>query len=372
MNENNNVRQNLEGFRDRMMARVKQRMTGPSLVDDLNKQNEKKAEKKSPWFAEFRSDRATYVIMAISGVFTAILGLILGLAPEMQTTPEGLTYIYFHTDFLHVVIALIYAVAFVTVTEAAFLVAKNKFHGREEANPTQHNTMIAMMILAGISIVGTGLAGSMIGASVLGFLTDFQEIPHSAQKWVVGVIPVLLAVYAYLLTAYKLSSEEEKANRLTEQMKRQQQREHKLQMDLAELEAEEMMMLAESKAYLEAVERGVLTAAEASAAKKAGKTLKQLERERGEDLNGDRKVEGRQRPAPKTPPHPLEQYKYLRPPYGDRNHPDLVEARIPMDIWEVITREWAIQDGMNPDDYLPYLDNKIRSLPSNRKNGVNP
>jgi hypothetical protein len=184
----------------------------------------------------------------------------------------------------------------------------------------------------------------------------------------------LIALYGGLLTAYKLASDEERDNRLTEQLERKQRREHALNRKLAELEVEEMMALAEDKAWIEAVERGALTAGEASAAKKAGKTLKQLERERGEDLNGDGKVEGRQAAAPasKTPQHRLEQYRYLRPPDGDRQHPDLVQARIPMDVWEIITREWAIQDGMNPDHYLAYLDEQIRNIPNNRKNGVNP
>jgi hypothetical protein len=330
MNENNNVRQSLEAFRDKIQARVKERMNRPSMTEALHEQNKQKAEKKSPWFAEFKTDRATYVIMAVSAIFTAILGLILGLAPEMRANPDGSTYIYFHTDFLHLAIAVIYAVAFVTVTEAAFLIAKNKFHTREEANPTQHNTMLAMMILAGLSIIGTGIAGSTIGASVLGFLTDFKEIPHAAQKWVVGVIPVLLAVYAYFLTAYKLSSEEEKSNRLTEQMKIQQQREHKLQRDLAELEVQEMMMLAEDKAYLEAVERGVLTAADVAAAKRAGKTLRQLETEKGTDLDGDGMV-GQPvvlnrpltyHPAPQAAPvsNVLSQYAWKCEKCGENNY----------------------------------------------------
>lgn len=292
MNENNGVRQSLESFRDKLQARIKERMSRPSVTDALHEKNKEQAEKKSPWFGELRSDRATYVIMAISAVFTGLLGLILGLAPERQVAADGSTSIFFHTDFIHWTVAVIYAVAFITVTEAAILVAKNKYHTREEGNPVQAATMLVMIILAGISIVGTGYAGGVIGASVLGFLTDFQEIPHSAQGWVVKVIPVLLAIYAGLLIAYKLSSEEEKSNRLTEQLKRQQQREHKLQRDLAQLEVEEMMMLAEDKAYIEAVERGVLSAGEASAARRAGITLRQLEREKGEDLNGDGKIEG--------------------------------------------------------------------------------
>ena len=290
MNETN-VRQSLEAFRDKVGARIKERMSRPTLTEGLQEQNEQQAERKSAWAGEWKAERATYVIMAISAVFTAILGLMLGLAPNLVTNPDGSTEINFHTDFLHVVIAVIYAVAFVTVTEGGFIVAKNKFHAREEGNGTQHGTMIAMMILAGISIIGTGWAGGSIGASVLGFLTDFREIPHSAQKWVVGIVPALLATYAYFLTAYRLSSGEDKSKRLTAQMKRKQQLDHRLQMDMADLEAEEMMMLAETKAYLEAVERGVLSAGEAKAARKAGKTLRQLEAEKGEDLNNDGKIE---------------------------------------------------------------------------------
>src|SRR5690242_292356 len=128
MNENNNVRQSLEAFRDKVYARAKDRLSRPSVTEDLHKKNQEQAEKKSPWSAEFKADKATYVIMGISAIFTALLGLILGLAPYRQFANDGSSSIYFNTDFLHWVIAVIYAVAFVTVTEAAFLIAKNKFH----------------------------------------------------------------------------------------------------------------------------------------------------------------------------------------------------------------------------------------------------
>jgi len=292
MNENsNNLRQNLNQFREDLQKRIKERMSRPSVTETLHKQNQQQAEKKSPLFADFKKDRATYTIMSISAVFTAILGLILGLAPYTVTAADGTQSIYFHTDLIHWTIAIVYAVAFVMVTEVAFMIGKNKFHQREEGNGTQHGTMLFMMFLAGVSIVGTGYAGGAIGASVLGFLSDFEQIPHNAQEWVVKVIPVLLAIYAFLLTAYKLSSEEEKNNRLTEQLEKQQQREHRLQRRMAELEVEEMMMLAEDRSFIEAVEKGLLSAADAKAARRAGRTLGDLEVERGRDLNGDGVIE---------------------------------------------------------------------------------
>lgn len=295
-NENNDFRKSLDQFREKIQTNIKERMSRPSVTESLNEQNKKQADKKSPWFSDVKADKATYTLMFISGIFTALLGIILGLAPYTVTAADGSKSIFFNTDLLHVGIAAIYAVAFVTVTEGALMIAKNKYRQREEGNGTQTVTMIVMMVLAGVSIVGTGYAGGVIGASVLGFLSDFKEIPHNAQGWVVKVIPVLIAIYAFLLIGYHNSSEEEKSKRLTEQLKRQQQREHQLQRDLVELEVQEMMMLAEDKSYIEAVERGVLSAADAAAARKAGKTLRQLEAERGQDLNGDGKIE---RPGPK-------------------------------------------------------------------------
>jgi hypothetical protein len=291
MTENTNTRQTLESFRNSLQERIKARIARPSVADSLQEKSQEQAEKKTPLFAEFKTDKATYVFMAVSAVFTAILGFILGLAPSLVTDPTtGAQYIHFNTDFLHWTIAIVYAVAFVAVTEVAFLVAKNKFHTREEGNPTQTGTMLGMMLFAIVSIIGTGYAGGVIGASVLGFLTEFREIPASAQGWVVKVIPVLLALYAGLLTAYKLSSDEEKEKRLTEQLERKQLREHKLNRKLAELEVMDMLATAEDMAWVQAVERGALTSGDVAGARKAGKSLKQLEREKGEDLDGDGRI----------------------------------------------------------------------------------
>lgn len=290
MSEELNTRQTLEGFRTKLQDRIKARISRPSVADSLQEKNKEQAEKKSPLFAEIKTDKATYVFMAVSGVFTAILGFILGLAPYKTIDANGAPSIYWNTDFMHWTIAIIYAVSFVAVTEVAFLIAKNKFHTREESNFWQSVSMIVMMLFAGASIVGTGYAGGVIGASVLGFLTEFQNIPANAQGWVVKVIPVLLAGYAGLLTVYKLTSEEEKEKRLTDQLERKQLREHKLNRKLAELEVMDMLATAEDMAWVNAVERGALTAGEVAGARKAGKSLKQLEKEKNQDLDGDGKI----------------------------------------------------------------------------------
>jgi MFS family permease len=287
MNDN----KQFDAFRDKINSGIRDRLNRPTLTESLQEQNEKQATRKNGWMAELKADRATYIIMAVSATFTAMLGLLMGLAPTLVTNADGSTNIFFHTDALHWVIAILYIAAFVSVTEVAFIVAKQKFHVREEGNITQQASMTAMMFMAGVSIVGTGWAGGTIAASVLGFLTDFKEIPHSAQRWVVAIIPVLLAVYAFLLTFYRLSSLEEKSKRMTDQMTRKQRLDHELQMAMVELEGDEQLQLAEIESYQRAVSKGLLSAAEAQAARRAGKTLRQLEGERGQDLNGDRKID---------------------------------------------------------------------------------
>jgi hypothetical protein len=287
MNEQNENR--YDRIRNDLQNRVKARINRRTLTSNLRDERSKQIERKSAWAADFKDDPWTYVFMGISAVFTTILGIMLGLAPY-QGTVNGVPGIVFHDDFIHVFVAIVYAAAFVAVTELAFIVSKSKFHDREDGNPKQTGSMLFMLILAGLAVIGTGIAGFSIGASVLGFLSDFKAIPHSAQKYVVWSIPVLIAVYGYCLTIYKLSSEKDQNRRMLKQMRNEADLEHELQMAIADDEAREMMRLAEISAYLAAVERGALTYGEAQAAMKAGKSLGQLEVEKGKDLDGNDQI----------------------------------------------------------------------------------
>jgi hypothetical protein len=288
---NDNSQTKWDSFRDATNARIKEIMTRTTLAEHLQEQNEKAVTRKHGWIEEFRAEKGTYIFMAVSALFTAMLGLILGLAPALVTNADGSTMIEFHTDLLHVGIALIYASAFVMVTEVAFILGKNKFHAREEGNLPQQASMITMMALAFLSIVGTGWAGATIAASVLGFLKDFQQIPDWAQNWVVRILSVLFAFYAVLLTVYRLASQEAKNKRLMDNTARKLREDHALRMTMVEIDEEEQLNLAEIQAYREAVASGRLTAADALAARRAKKTLKQLEAEQKRDLNGDGIIE---------------------------------------------------------------------------------
>lgn len=93
-NNNNNLRQGLERFRDDLQKRISERMARPSVTASLQKQNQTQAEKKSPFLQDYRNDKATYNFMAISALFTAMLGIILGLAPYTITAADGSTSIY--------------------------------------------------------------------------------------------------------------------------------------------------------------------------------------------------------------------------------------------------------------------------------------
>lgn len=272
-------------YADQLNRQIKERLARPTLAEELQEQNEGQSARKAGMSQELKSDPVTYILLSISALFTAMLGLYLGLAPTLIANLDGSQTIHFNTDFGHVVTALLYVVSFIAVTEGAFVGGKIKFHTREEGNGHQQWTMIVAMSLAFISIVGTGWAGGTVVASTLGFLTEFKEIPAGAQKWVVGVIPVLLGLYAGLYTIYKLSSVHAKSKRITLQTKQKQELDHQMQMDMIDLIGLEQFHASEIELYKTLVMRGKLTAAEATAARRAGKTLQQLEKDLGRDLD---------------------------------------------------------------------------------------
>jgi Asp-tRNA(Asn)/Glu-tRNA(Gln) amidotransferase B subunit len=130
----------------------------------------------------------------------------------------------------------------------------------------------------------------MVVASNIAFLSEFIEIPASAQKWVIVVIPVLLAMYAFLLTAYFLSSKAAKSERMLGQQKRTSDLDHQTRKRSIMQIAEEELQVAELGRFLELVKAGKISAAEARAAILAGKTLGSLETEQRRDIDGDGRI----------------------------------------------------------------------------------
>lgn len=275
---------------DALDRQIAENMARPTLVDQLQAQNDKVIARKMSWKDEIKRYWYIYLMLAVSGLFTTMLGLYMGLAPNLVTKLDGSQAINFNTDFGHVATAIMYVVAFLSVTEGAFVIAKLKFHEREEANIVQAIMMVSAMILAGVSIIGTGIAGGNVVASTLGFLSEFKEVSPVAQKWVVRIIPVLLALYAYAFTAYQLSSRQAKAKRLARENKEKQELDHAMRMDNIMLIGQRQFQAAEIEMYKQMVMQGRLTAAEASAALRAGTTLQQLEKQLGRDLDGNKEV----------------------------------------------------------------------------------
>lgn len=268
---------------------IAEQMAQPTLVEKMQDQNERKESIKSTWRNELRRYWFVYVILAISAMFTGTLGIYMGLSPTLIHDPSG-SYIHFNTDFGHVVLAVMYFIAFVGTTEFMFAVAKQKYHTREEFNNTQTGTMIAAMVIAGLSIVFTGIAGGMVVASNIAFLSEFVEIPAAAQKWVVVSIPILLASYTFLFSAYALSSQEAKSERLTKEQERKQELDHRTRMKQMEMIGERNLQIAELERYMELVESGKISSADARAAIRAGRTLKQEELRQGRDIDGDNRI----------------------------------------------------------------------------------
>jgi hypothetical protein len=259
--------------------------------------------------AEIRKNGWLYFFLLVSSLFTATLGFMMGIAPER--TEAG---IFYHTDVGHIVLSVIYAIAFVTVTEFAFGLAKWLYFRREEKNSRQKFSMITMMGISGISIVATGIAGGMVIASTIAFLTDFREIPHQAQLWVIVAIPTLMFIYALCGTVYILSSEEAAAKRLVSEKERENDLDHKTRQKLIKQWGREQVQREEIKVYIHMIQEGKLTAGEANAAIEAGMTLGQLEEQLGRDINEDGRIGSRVHQRPRHPAYASEARDFTRPP----------------------------------------------------------
>ena len=277
---------------DKIDREIKNHLARPTLVSDLKKQSEKNREAQGglDWSKEIRRYWFVYLFLAVSALFTGTLGIYMGLSPTSVTEADGSKYIHFNTDAGHVLLALVYLVAFVTVTEVAFAIAKWKFFTREERNNTQWWMMILAMVVAGLSILMTGIAGGVVVASNIAFLTDFVEIPSIAQKWVVVAIPVLIVTYTVLFSAYALSSSQAASERLTNEMERERELDNKTRMNAIRQIAAEKLQAAEIEAFQRLVMSGLISSAEALAAIEAGRSLMQEELFLGRDLDGDGRI----------------------------------------------------------------------------------
>jgi hypothetical protein len=304
---------------DNLDREIADQIGRPTLVDQMQEQSDAEEARRMNWSSELKKHWYVYAFLLLSAVFTATLGIYMGLSPTLQTDATGLTYIHFNTDVGHVLLAFVYCLAFVGVTEFQFAVAKQKFYTREQKNQSQKWTMIIGMVVGVIGIMGTGLAGGVIVASNIMFLTEFADIPPSAQKWVVIVIPLMFAIYTVLYTIYALSSEEAKAERLASENERKQNLDHRTRMRSIEQIATRQLQVAEIMVYKQMVMAGKLSSAEAAAAIRAGRTLAQTEAVLGRDLDGDHSV-GTTRRLP--PPLPAQRVTEVRgtnrsDPYSD-------------------------------------------------------
>ena len=292
-NKNNNDQFYDNTKLEKIDREIKTHLARPTLVAELKKQNEKKKADKRVglnWDTEWKNYWYVYVFLLISALFTGTLGIYMGLSPSLVNDPVIGSYIHFNTDVGHIILAMVYFIAFIGVTEVAFALAKWKFFTREETNSKQQWTMIIAMGFAGLSILLTGIAGGSVVASNIAFLTEFVNIPPAAQRWVVVAIPILIVTYTYLFSIYALSSESAASERIMNEKERDRELDNKTRMNAIRQIAAEKLQAAQIEAFERLVLRGVISSADALAAIEAGRSLRQEEVRQGRDLDGDNRV----------------------------------------------------------------------------------
>ena len=284
------MKDNFNGFldtdeADELDKEISRVLSQPTLVSKMKKKAVRKKKDSMSFAAEIEKYWFMYALLFISALFTGTLGIYMGLAPIKTET--GL---YFQTDIMHLFLAFVYMVAFIATTEGAFILGKRLFFTREENNATQKLTMLAVMAFSGLAILGTGISGGLVIASNIAFLTEFVEVPEKAQRWIIVVLPALFTVYTFLVTAYHLSSDEAASERMTREKARELDLDYRTRRRSLEQIGESHLQQAELRLYMRMVTEGRLTAAQAKAAMRAGKTLGQLEKELGQDIDGNKLI----------------------------------------------------------------------------------
>lgn len=290
-------------------------MDKPGLIDRMEEDSEKREAEKQDWTNDVKRDPAIYVFLCISAVFTALLGIMLGLAPEKMLNPDGSSYIHFHDDWVHILITILLVIGFVGVTEYAYVIGKKKNQDREDANPEQNWASSTIMTVALISVLITGITGGIVTANVLGFLSEFEKIPPGAQIWAAIAIPLLIAVYTHLTTKYRLASRIDKSLRMTRDQDQRMDLENTTRMNRIRRMAMSKAQYAYIRRFWQAVNEGLMTPDEAQTAIDAKETIFQTEKRLGRDLTGDKKIGEQhmltpQAPGPALPNVPVSHKQY--------------------------------------------------------------
>lgn len=228
-----------------------------------------------------------YLFLAVSILFTGTLGIYMGISPYLYVDPDtGIQMIQYNTDAGHIVLAIVYFIAFITLTEAAFGVFKWLYHTKEETNSAQNVTSILGMIVSGFAILMTGISGGKVIASNISFLSKFVTISNATQEWVVIAIPVLITFYTFLVTIYSLSSERARHARQSRESKRIADLNHTIREDSIRQIGSLQLQAAEIAYYKQLIQDGKITAAQGRALMNAKITLGELELELKKDLDG--------------------------------------------------------------------------------------
>lgn len=259
--------------------------SGPSPLEAMEKKSDERERGRFSWLSRLTKSKALFIALLISSIFTGVLGIFIGLSPELRYNAGGSSFIFFHDDFVHLLLAALYCVSFVYLNEPQFAIAKFKYQDREEDNSTQKITMIAAMGLALLGIVGTGIAGGLVIASFVSFL-DFQTVPRWAQVFIIAFLPIVIAIYALLYSLYENSSRFERAARILRDQRREMENNRLIRNQKVDNYVTGEVQRAEIRYILAAVNSGALSGQRALDAIRSGKSLADLEIEDGRDYDG--------------------------------------------------------------------------------------
>ena len=185
-----------------------------SVRERLNQRRQDEKKKNAITFSDFLIDwkrnKMIMIGLAGSGLFTALMGLFIGLNPRLDE--NGVLILFggqtgWGAALIGIVFGIIYMIAFPILGEYGTYYWHRKLALRDTGNNKQAVIAFVTMVLAGAFTITTAIAASYILASLLHTFEVFNAIPEWAQLWTITIIPIALAMHAGMNIAYDHISE---------------------------------------------------------------------------------------------------------------------------------------------------------------------
>lgn len=201
-------------------------------------------------YREFFDHPLLFVALIMSGLLSAIAGIVVGLGMRIE---NGAAVVNF--DIAHVFFAILYAVAFPYFFEFGLANWLHKLLHREPDNVVQFWTSWVMIAITFIGTAATAYSAMDVLVTAGGFFDSFVAIPPIVQKWIAFSLPTMIMLNIAAGELYRQFTTEAILKRSAENELREAQVAADMEIKLAQVEADKTVSIHAAEEYSRRAER---------------------------------------------------------------------------------------------------------------------